>query len=115
MMSASKYYVEKYLKTLSKMRLAPSDYSSPNFNTKAHNKAVDNFNLLEIEMNENRELASHVYSELMEIDDIKVQFYAAAYCLKLNFHVERATEILENMRQKGEKWAVMLAERTLKT
>ena len=108
------YYVEKYLKTLSKMRLAPSDYSDPKFSTREHNRAIDQFNLLEIELEKHRELADKVYSELMEINDIKVQFYAASYCLKLSIHIERAVEILEHMRKTNENWAVMLAEGTLK-
>ena len=109
-----KYYVDKYLKTLSKICFSPSDYSDPKFSTRVHNRAIDQFNLLEVVIEENLELANEVYSELMEINDIKVKFYASAYCLKLNINVERAEEILEHIRKTGEKWIALYAERNLK-
>ena len=107
------YYFEKYLKTLTKMRLSPDDYSSSKFNTRTHNRAIDQYKLLKNVMEENHDLADKVYSLLMEIDDVKVQFYAAANCLKLNLHVKRAEEILERMLQSNERWAVMIADGVL--
>jgi ATP-dependent protease Clp ATPase subunit len=113
MMKDYMFYVEKHLDILSKMRLGPDDYDG-RISTRTHNKAIDRYKLLKIELEENLNLAVKVYSELLEINDIKVQFYAAANCLTLNLHTERAEEILEHQRKTGEKWLAMLAERNLK-
>ena len=114
MIKDCEYYVDKFLKTLSKIRLWPSDYENPKLTTRAHNRAVDQYNILEIIMKENHELAAKVYLELMEIKDFKVQFYAAANCLELNINTARAEKVLENIIKAGERCAVMFAERNLK-
>ena len=114
MMKDYKYYVGEFLKTLSKMCLSPDDYENPKLTTKVHNRAVDQYRIIKAVLEENHELAEKVYSELMEINDVKVQFYAAAHCLELNINTARAEEILENIERTGEKWAVMFAERNLK-
>jgi hypothetical protein len=83
-------------------------------NVKEHNKAIRKLNAFYDELDENIERAKNVYSELFAHEDVGIKFSSASACLKLNIHIERAVDILENIVDKNVAWYATWARRNLK-
>jgi len=106
-----KEYIDRYLDLHSKTCRKPGDYEK--ISLRKHNKAMRELISLYDEINSDRGLAEEVYSELLQNADMDVQLSAAASCLKLNIHIEDATEILERISKTGHSMAATNAVRVL--
>jgi hypothetical protein len=109
---AKEEYIEQYINLCSMLCKEPEDYTKSR--VRGHNKAMRELIALDGELSGNAGLLEKAYFELLEDEDIYVQLTVAARCLNLGFHVDRAAEILEFIREKGDGLYCAYAERVLK-
>lgn len=105
-------YIEKiiYLSSLCAQR--PEDYGK--INIKIHNKAARKLTKLEDDLASDIEMAKEVYGELIESDNNFIKKNAAALCLELKIHTDKAVKVFKYFKKHGERWEAMGAERQLK-
>lgn len=73
------------------------DYSKNG--VKKHNKAMKELLLVFNEFEKNRDLALDFYRELLDNDDERVRDHAAAHCLRMEIHLDKAQSILANISE----------------
>ena len=105
-------YIEEYIRLSGFLAKKPSDYTKKT--TKKHNKAMKQLLLLEKDLSKNLQLATEVYSILLNNEDLYIKQSAATECLDLRICVDQSIEVLEYIRQNGERMASMGADRILR-
>lgn len=104
--------LNKYVSLLGKIRKSQDDYLK--IKTSVHNKAMRQLITLDEELRTDIPMAERIYFTLMENEDEYIQWLAAARCLRLGILVEEALKILDDIIERGDRWMVWHAERTLK-
>lgn len=102
------YYIEKYVELCGSLCKVAEDYTRAK--VRKHNRAMKQLISMEKELREDVALEKEVYAALLSSGDECVRQTAAGCCLKCNLHIERAVEVLEEIRSKGERMAAMGAE-----
>ena len=105
-------YIEKIIYLNSQLFKSPDDYTKEK--VKEHNKAARKLAALERTLVNDMEMAREVYGELLNSKDNFTRSNAAAWCLQLKIHTDKAIKVFEYLKKHGKRWEVMGAERQLK-